>query len=87
MNEETSLQGLTTSLFAYYRTAIANNIDENSPLGVSIYANALSTLKALDICYDSFIREFRLGKKRIIVPAPVHQHGDRPGDGRDAAVF
>ena len=47
----------------------ANNIDDNSPLGVSIYANALSTLKALDICYDSFIREFRLGKKRIIVPA------------------
>ncbi len=69
LNENTSMQGLTTSLFAYYRTAAANNIDDNSPLGVSIYANALSTLKALDICYDSFIREFRLGKKRIIVPA------------------
>lgn len=69
LNEETALQGLTTSLFAYYRTAVANNIDDNSPLGVSIYANALSTLKALDICYDSFIREFSLGKKRIIVPA------------------
>lgn len=69
LNEETSMQGLTTSLFAYYRTAVANNIDDNSPLGISIYANALSTLKALDICYDSFIREFRLGKKRIIVPA------------------
>ncbi len=69
LNEETALQGLTTSLFAYYRTAVANNIDDNSPLGVSIYANAMSTLKALDICYDSFIREFRLGKKRIIVPA------------------
>lgn len=69
LNAQTELQGLTTSLFSYYRTAIANNIDDNSPLGVSIYANALSTLKALDICYDSFIREFRLGKKRIIVPA------------------
>lgn len=69
LTENTSMQGLTTSLFAYYRTAVANNIDDNSPLGVSIYANALSTLKALDICYDSFIREFRLGKKRIIVPS------------------
>ena len=69
LNENTELKGLTMSLFAYYRTAIANNIDDNSPLGVSIYANALSTLKALDICYDSFIREFQLGKKRIIVPA------------------
>ena len=69
LNEETALQGIDTSLFAYCRTAIANNIDDNSPLGVSIYANALSTLKALDVCYDSFMREFILGKKRIIVPA------------------
>lgn len=57
------------SLFAYWRTPIANNIDDNSPLGISIYGNALETLHALDICYDSFVREFRLGKKRIIVPA------------------
>lgn len=69
LNEATALEGLSGSLFAYYRTAQANNLDDNSPLGVSIYANAMSTLKALDICYDSFIREFVLGKKRIIVPA------------------
>lgn len=69
LNDNTPMQGLSSSLFAYYRTAQANNLDDNSPLGVSIYANALSTLKALDICYDSFIREFVLGKKRIIVPA------------------
>ncbi len=58
-----------TGLFAYFRTPVANNLDDNSPLGVSIYANALETLHALDICYDSFVNEFRLGKKRIIVPA------------------
>ena len=52
------------SLFSYFRTPIAN-----SPLGMSVYGNALETLHALDICYDSFVREFRLGKKRIIVPA------------------
>lgn len=69
LNDNTPMQGLSSSLFAYYRPAQANNLDDNSPLGVSIYANALSTLKALDICYDSFIREFVLGKKRIIVPA------------------
>lgn len=69
LSENTPLQGLSRSLFVYYRTAMANNLDDNSPLGVSIYANSMSTLKALDICYDSFIREFSLGKKRIIVPA------------------
>jgi A118 family predicted phage portal protein len=57
------------SLFSYWRTPIANNLDDNSPLGMSIYGNALETLHALDICYDSFVSEFRLGKKRIIVPA------------------
>lgn len=57
------------SLFSYWRTPVANNLDDNSPLGMSIYGNALETLHALDICYDSFVREFRLGKKRIIVPA------------------
>lgn len=66
--EFTTIQGLEHSLFSYYRTPIANNLDDNSPLGVSIYANALSTLHALDIAFDSFVREFRLGKKRIIVP-------------------
>lgn len=68
LNDVTPLEYVEDSLFAYYRTAIANNIDDNSPLGVSIYANALATLHALDVCYDSFMREFVLGKKRIIVP-------------------
>nr|DAS18905.1 MAG TPA: portal protein [Caudoviricetes sp.] len=87
INESTALQGITTSLFAYYRTAVANNIDDNSPLGVSIYANALSTLKALDICYDSFIREFRLGKKRIIVPTQCIRKVYDPVTGEERRFF
>jgi A118 family predicted phage portal protein len=66
---KTEINGLTTSLFSYFRTPIANNVDDNSPLGISMYGNAMDTLHALDICYDSLVREFRLGKKRIIIPA------------------
>lgn len=69
LNAETTISGLENSLFTYFRPPVANNVDDNSPLGVSIYANAMETLHALDICFDSFVREFRLGKKRIIVPA------------------
>ena len=69
MDAETPIQGIETSLFSYFRTPEANNVDDNSPLGISIYANAMETLHALDITFDSFVREFRLGKKRIIVPA------------------
>ena len=68
LDEETIIP-VGESLFSYWRTPIANNVDDNSPLGVSMYGNAFETLHALDICYDSFVREFRLGKKRIIVPA------------------
>lgn len=69
IDEATTMKGLEHSLFCYFRTPVANNVDDNSPLGVSIYGNAMETLHALDICFDSFVREFRLGKKRIIVPA------------------
>lgn len=65
---KTEIKGLNTSLFSYYRTPMANNVDDNSPLGISMYGNAFDTLHALDICYDSLVREVRLGKKRIIVP-------------------
>jgi len=68
LDEETVIP-VSESLFTYWRTPIANNLDDNSPLGMSVYGNAMETLHALDICYDSFVREFRLGRKRIIVPA------------------
>src|SRR5690606_21602688 len=47
----------------------------------SIFANALDTLKALDIAFDSFISEFRLGKKRIIVPETAIKTVVDPNDG------
>lgn len=75
------------SLFSYFRTPIANNIDDNSPLGVSIYANALETLHAIDICYDSFVTEFRLGKKKIIVPVRFLRAVVDPQTGRQVRYF
>ena len=75
------------SLFTYWRTPIANNLDDNSPLGMSIYGNSLETLRALDICFDSFVREFRLGKKRIIVPARAVRSVVDPVSGKVCRYF
>src|SRR5699024_4368295 len=69
LQEETYIKRLKRSIFSYFKPNSANNIDTNSPLGISLYANALGTIKAIDTAFDSFNREFRLGKKRIIVPA------------------
>ena len=56
-------------MFRYFKPDVSNNIDEISPLGVSVFDGAVDTLKALDVAFDSFSREFILGKKRIIVPS------------------
>lgn len=87
LDDETTIQGIEASLFSYFRTPTANNIDDNSPLGVSIYANAMETLHALDICFDSFVREFRLGKKRIIVPARMVKTVIDPATGQPRRFF
>ena len=85
--EETPVKGVEKSLFAYFRTPTANNVDDNSPLGVSIYANAMETLHAIDICFDSFVREFQLGKKRIIVPARMIKTVIDPTSGLPRRYF
>ena len=53
--------------FVIDRMNIANNIDVSLPLGISVFANAIDNLKGVDVAYDSYINEFVLGKKRIMV--------------------
>lgn len=67
LQEEIFLTALSRPLFAYLRPNIANNFDLETPLGISVYANSIDTLRLLDTVFDSFDREFRLGKKRILV--------------------
>jgi len=62
------IQALDKSLFAYFKPSGANNLDDNSPLGISIYANAMDTLHAIDTAFDGFVHEIIMSRKRIIVP-------------------
>src|SRR5690625_1986118 len=68
LEEEVRIENIKRPLFVYFKPNSANNFDVQSPLGISLYANALDTMKAIDTAFDSFHREFRLGKKRIFVP-------------------
>lgn len=61
------------NMVSYFRPSTANNVNDDVPLGISIFYNAIDTLKALDVAFDSFMREFTLGKKRIIVPSSAIQ--------------
>lgn len=46
---------------------IANNVDVSYPLSIPIFANGIDELKGTDCAYDSYVNEFVLGKKRIMV--------------------
>ena len=56
-----------TPHFQILRPNIANNIDIQTPMGLSIFANSIDRFKAIDIKYDSFTNEYTSGKKSILV--------------------
>ncbi len=78
---ESAPYSISEPLFRYFKPDISNNIDRDCPLGVSVFHNAADTLKALDVAFDSFEREFTLGKKRIIVPSSCIQTVVNPETG------
>lgn len=69
LSPDTTIEDVQNAFFQYIRPFGANYADDNSPLGMSIYAPAMNTLHGIDIMFDSLQREFVLGKKRIIAPA------------------
>lgn len=60
--------GSTVPLFQIIKPNIINTVDLDSPMGISVFANSISTLEALDDVYDSMDNEFRLGRKRLMIP-------------------
>lgn len=72
------------------RLNIANNVDPDNPMGISVYANAEDVMQGIDIVYDSYINEFVLGKKRIFVrPDMVSQDmfGTPAFDDKDVVFY
>lgn len=59
--------GSTEPMFSIITPNVFNNIDIESPLGISVYANAIWELKGCDLVYDSYMNEFVLGRKRVLV--------------------
>lgn len=72
--------------FQIIQPNICNNVDLDSPMGISIFANAIDQVKGCDLIYDSYMNEYVLGRKRILVPysqAKIQMEKD----GTTQAVF
>lgn len=55
--------------FQILKPNLSNNIDIDSPLGISVFANATDALETVDLIFDAFGGEYDLGRKRVYVSA------------------
>lgn len=79
MAEEVSIAKLEKPLFAYYRIPGANTIDSGSPLGLSVFANAIPELKALDIAVSRKNTEVEDSKHITFVGQTIMQNAANRG--------
>ena len=54
-------------LFAFWRVPRANTVDKESPLGMSVYAPAITKIKAADRQWDMFLWEYEGGELAVDV--------------------
>lgn len=73
-------------MFSYFHPACGNNISD-SCMGISCFYNCRDTLRAIDIAFDSLVREFILGRKRIIVPSSCIRTVVDPESGQTRRYF
>lgn len=60
-------EGLNSMLFGLFRVPSANEIDLGSPLGMSVFSNAIEELKDLDIAYSRNATEIKESRRTVLV--------------------
>lgn len=60
-------------LFEAWKNPEANNLDLDSPLGISMFANGVDTIQQLDIAFDYLADEMETSRRKIIIPASMIQ--------------
>lgn len=77
--------------FSIIKPNICNNIDSETPFGLSVYANAIDTLKCLDNAYDGLDNEITIGRRRTFVAEEMLTYDDGEGrmvfDPNDISVY
>lgn len=77
----TVFKNLSRPLFTYLKTPGMNNKDINSPLGLSIFDNAKTTIDFINRTYDEFMWEVKMGQRRIAVPEQMTKLTTQSEDG------
>lgn len=59
------IENVDRPLFAFWRVPFANQVDKDSPLGVSVYSRAVKLLMEADMQWDRYIWEYHGGELAI----------------------
>ncbi len=59
--------GSRTPFFAILTPNLINHIDEGSGMGISVFADATDCLKGVDLAFNNFCRDIRLGGKKVFI--------------------
>lgn len=80
IQEETEINNINRLLGGYFRIPIANPIDNTSPVGVAIFANAIDTLKEIDKQFSRTLWEYEGSELAIDVDETAFK---KDKDGND----
>lgn len=70
---EVAIENLGKPMFAVFKTPAANNIDKDSPLGMSIFAEAIEELKDLDVAYSRNSKEIHDSHRIVLADERMMQ--------------
>lgn len=63
--EEITISNVKKPLFGYFKPAIANTVDPKSPLGVSVYADAVELIEEANRQFERLLWEFESGERAL----------------------
>lgn len=64
----------TVPWFGILRPNIVQNMDALPGMGIAVFANAIDQLKACDMAYNNFVRDFYLGGKKVFYSKALIQY-------------
>ncbi len=67
--KDITIENVEKPLFGYFKPAIANTVDPTSPMGVSVFANAVNLIEDANRQYERFLWEFESGERALIANA------------------
>lgn len=77
LQEEVTLKNVKMPLFAYFKIPNANNVDDTSPLGVSVYSRAIDDIKEADKQWTRLLWEFEGSELAIDADITLFKKDDK----------